>query len=196
MALRIGGLDEKQSRIVLIAGGATALVLLGLVLWNRLHGGSAATATTPTTSATDTSSQPPAVLQGVTELYYAPGNLSNPTDSSSNPPTPPTPPAPTPPPPVTPPAPTPPVAAPPPPVPAPIPAPPVAAPPAPPPAPAPPPQQRTFVVKPWPQPGSSLWSISQIEYGQSTSQHINAIASANHIPNPNLIYPGQVLVIP
>lgn len=194
MALRIGSLDEKQSRIVLIAGGATALVLLGLVLWNRLHGGSAATATTPTTSATDTSSQPPATLQGVTEIYYAPGNLDSqppvigppiiaPGPGAVNPPTPP---APTPPP----------VVAPPPPVPAPIPAPPVAAPPAPPPAPAPPPQQRTFVVKPWPQPGSSLWSISQIEYGQSTSQHINAIASANHIPNPNLIYPGQVLVIP
>lgn len=185
MALRIGSLDEKQSRFVLIAGGATALLLLGLVLWNRLHGGSAATAAAATSSASDTSSQPPATLQGVTEIYYAPGNLGEPPAPTPTP-------TPTP----TPPAPTPPAPTPPPPVPAPNPAPPVAAPPAPAPVPAPAPAQRTFVVKPWPQPGSSLWSISQIEYGVSTRQHIDAIASANHIANENLIYPGQVLVIP
>lgn len=46
---------------------------------------------------------------------------------------------------------------------------------------------REYVVRP----GDTLWAISQ-RYGTTVS----ALAQLNHIPNPNLIYPGQVLQIP
>jgi LysM repeat protein len=45
----------------------------------------------------------------------------------------------------------------------------------------------TYVV----QPGDTLWRISQ-QFGTT----VNAIVQANNIPNPNLIYVGQVLEIP
>jgi LysM repeat protein len=57
------------------------------------------------------------------------------------------------------------------------------------PGPVPPPQPggRTHVV----QPGETLFSIA-LRYGVS----VQAIALANNLPNPNFIYPGQVLIIP
>jgi nucleoid-associated protein YgaU len=77
------------------------------------------------------------------------------------------------------------------------PSPPTPAPP-PPPAPVPPaPQQRTFVVTKYPAPGSSLWSIAQIEYGDGnkwpTIYNANRAIIGN---NPNLIHAGTRLVIP
>ena len=45
----------------------------------------------------------------------------------------------------------------------------------------------TYVV----QPGDTLWRISR-QFGTT----VEAIVNANHIPNPNLIYVGQVLEIP
>lgn len=45
----------------------------------------------------------------------------------------------------------------------------------------------TYVV----QPGDTLWRISR-QFGTT----VDAIVQANHIPNPNLIYVGQVLEIP
>ena len=41
------------------------------------------------------------------------------------------------------------------------------------------------------QPGDTLYRIA-VKFGTTVS----AIADANNITNPNLIYPGQVLVIP
>ena len=49
------------------------------------------------------------------------------------------------------------------------------------------PIQRTYTV----QPGNTLWGISRL-YGIT----VNQIVQLNHIPNPNLIYPGQVLLLP
>lgn len=46
---------------------------------------------------------------------------------------------------------------------------------------------RQHIVKP----GDTLWKISQT-YGVS----IKSIAEANHLPNPNVLIPGQILVIP
>ena len=45
----------------------------------------------------------------------------------------------------------------------------------------------TYVV----QPGDTLWRISR-QFGTT----VDAIVRANNIPNPNLIYVGQVLEIP
>ena len=64
------------------------------------------------------------------------------------------------------------------------------------PAPPPPPKQRTFTVTKWPAPGSSLWSIAGIVYGNPSKWPAIYNANRNKISNPNLIYPGQVLVIP
>ena len=181
MALTIGSLDEKQTRFVLIASGLAVVAIAALIIWRNMRG--ASSSATNATNTADSSSGTPATLVGVTEdVYAAPGNLTPPTTTPAPTPTPTPAPTPTPTPaPVAQPTPAPRVTTP--------------TPPAPRRSSAPTPR-RTFVVKPWPQPGSSLWSISQLEYGQSTQAHINAIASANHIANPDLIYPGQVLVIP
>lgn len=42
--------------------------------------------------------------------------------------------------------------------------------------------------------GDSLWSISKRVYG--TGRHFNLIANANRLANPNVLYPGQRLLIP
>lgn len=59
------------------------------------------------------------------------------------------------------------------------------------PAPAPTPSgQTTYTVVP----GDTLWGISETFYGTGT--RYPEIASANGIENPNLIFPGQVFIIP
>lgn len=55
------------------------------------------------------------------------------------------------------------------------------------PAPAP---SRSYTVVP----GDTLWGIAQLYYGDGT--RYPEIAAANGIENPNLIYPGQVFIIP
>jgi len=50
-----------------------------------------------------------------------------------------------------------------------------------------PPVQKTYTV----QPGNTLWGIARL-YGIT----VNQIVQLNGIRNPNLIYPGQVLVLP
>lgn len=82
-------------------------------------------------------------------------------------------------------------------------------PPPPPPAPAPPPpaaQVRWYIVKPWPQKGSSLWTIAEIFYGNGAQYpriyNANRVGvtrpdgSKGMISNPNLIYTGWRLYIP
>lgn len=58
------------------------------------------------------------------------------------------------------------------------------------PAPAPSPAQTTYTVVP----GDTLWGISELFYGTGT--RYPEIAAANGIENPNLIFPGQVFIIP
>lgn len=59
------------------------------------------------------------------------------------------------------------------------------------PAPAPEPAPvRSYTVVP----GDTLWGIAQLYYGDGT--RYPEIAAANGIENPNLIYPGQVFIIP
>jgi len=58
------------------------------------------------------------------------------------------------------------------------------------PAPAPSPSGTTYTVVP----GDTLWGISEAYYGTGT--RYPEIAAANGIENPNLIFPGQVFVIP
>ena len=65
---------------------------------------------------------------------------------------------------------------------------------------------RYFTVKPWPQKGSSLWSIAQIYYhdGNKWPEIYNANRKGRKradgtdgvIGNANLIYPGEKLIIP
>jgi len=64
----------------------------------------------------------------------------------------------------------------------------------PPPKPAKPPTPpvRTYTVKK----GDNLWNISKKYYGTGTKWPTIANANKKIIKNPNLIYPGQVLVIP
>lgn len=67
-----------------------------------------------------------------------------------------------------------------------------------PPTPAPPPTaHRTYTVTSWPLPGSSLWSIATIEYGNPMKwpdiYNANRATIGN---NPNLIRKGMVLNIP
>ncbi len=52
------------------------------------------------------------------------------------------------------------------------------------------PPTRTYTV----QSGDTLSAIAQLYYGNGSLYRI--IAKANHIANPDLIYPGQVLIIP
>ncbi|OBK19512.1 LysM peptidoglycan-binding domain-containing protein [Mycobacterium asiaticum] len=59
-----------------------------------------------------------------------------------------------------------------------------------PPEPAPEPAARTYTVES----GDTLWAIAERFYGDGSRYH--AIADASGIPNPDLIYPGQVLTIP
>lgn len=61
---------------------------------------------------------------------------------------------------------------------------------APAPTPAPAPSGTTYTVVP----GDTLWGISERYYGTGT--RYPEIAAANGIANPNLIFPGQVFVIP
>ena len=44
--------------------------------------------------------------------------------------------------------------------------------------------------------GDSLWRISRIFYGHGIRYHEIFAANSSQIRNPNLIYPGQVFVIP
>jgi LysM repeat protein len=59
-----------------------------------------------------------------------------------------------------------------------------------PPPPPPPPAPRTYTVVS----GDTLWAISERFYGEGNKYQ--QIADASGIPNPDLIYPGQVLTIP
>lgn len=58
------------------------------------------------------------------------------------------------------------------------------------PTPTPTPSGTTYTVEP----GDTLWGISELYYGTGT--RYPEIAAANGIENPNLIFPGQVFVIP
>lgn len=51
-------------------------------------------------------------------------------------------------------------------------------------------QPRSYTVKP----GDTLWGIAKHFYGYGAAYP--RIATANKVTNPNLIYPGQVLIIP
>ena len=44
--------------------------------------------------------------------------------------------------------------------------------------------------------GDSLWRLSQISYGAGTRYAVIYKANKGQIRNPNLIYPGQVFVLP
>lgn len=60
------------------------------------------------------------------------------------------------------------------------------------PAPASPPQQRTHTVVS----GDTLWGIAVKYYGNGSKYTTIHDANKDKVKNPNLIYPGQVLVIP
>jgi nucleoid-associated protein YgaU len=44
--------------------------------------------------------------------------------------------------------------------------------------------------------GDSLWRLSNVTYGAGTRYAVIYRANQKQIRNPNLIYPGQVLVLP
>ena len=44
--------------------------------------------------------------------------------------------------------------------------------------------------------GDSLWRLSQLSYGAGTRYAVIYKANREQIRNPNLIYPGQVFVLP
>jgi nucleoid-associated protein YgaU len=44
--------------------------------------------------------------------------------------------------------------------------------------------------------GDSLWRISRLAYGAGTRYAVLYRANRDQIRNPNLIYPGQVFVLP
>jgi nucleoid-associated protein YgaU len=44
--------------------------------------------------------------------------------------------------------------------------------------------------------GDSLWRLSQLSYGAGTRYAVIYKANREQIRNPNLIYPGQVFVVP
>ncbi|MGA8447427.1 MAG: LysM peptidoglycan-binding domain-containing protein, partial [Roseiarcus sp.] len=45
-------------------------------------------------------------------------------------------------------------------------------------------------------PGHTLWALSQNYYGDPTRYPVIYEANKSQIHNPNLIYPGQVFVVP
>lgn len=53
-------------------------------------------------------------------------------------------------------------------------------------------QERTYTI----QAGDTLWGIAKKFYGSGTEYKRLAQANRNQISNPNLIYPGQTIVIP
>ncbi|OON85924.1 peptidoglycan-binding protein LysM [Oribacterium sp. C9] len=59
-------------------------------------------------------------------------------------------------------------------------------------SPAPTTQPLTYTV----QKGDCLWKIAKQFYGNGSAYNVIFNANSNQISNPNLIYPGQVLVIP
>lgn len=62
--------------------------------------------------------------------------------------------------------------------------------------PPPPAKKRTVTVTPWPTPHSTLSGIAKDVYGDASQWQKIYNANRDKIHNPNLIYPGQVLVIP
>ena len=46
------------------------------------------------------------------------------------------------------------------------------------------------------QPGESLWRIARATYGKGVRYTVIYAANRDQIRDPNLIYPGQVFVIP
>jgi nucleoid-associated protein YgaU len=44
--------------------------------------------------------------------------------------------------------------------------------------------------------GDNLWRISRTTYGQGIRYSVIYAANQNQIRNPNLIYPGQIFVLP
>ena len=44
--------------------------------------------------------------------------------------------------------------------------------------------------------GDSLWRLSRLSYGAGTRYAIIYKANREHIRNPDLIYPGQIFVLP
>ena len=44
--------------------------------------------------------------------------------------------------------------------------------------------------------GDSLWRLSQLTYGAGTRYAVIYKANQEQIRNPNLIYPGQIFVVP
>ena len=52
-------------------------------------------------------------------------------------------------------------------------------------------QERTYTI----QSGDTLWGIAKKYYGSGTEYKRLAEANRDQIPNPNLIYPGQTIVL-
>ena len=46
------------------------------------------------------------------------------------------------------------------------------------------------------QPGNSLWVIARKAYGNGTQYTVIFGANKEHIRDPNLIYPGQIITVP
>jgi nucleoid-associated protein YgaU len=44
--------------------------------------------------------------------------------------------------------------------------------------------------------GDSLWALSRLAYGDGARYAVIVNANRDKIHNPNLIYPGQTLVLP
>lgn len=58
------------------------------------------------------------------------------------------------------------------------------------------PPARYYTVQTWPAQGSTLWGIATIYYGNGTLWTKIYNANRDKISNPDLIYPGQKLLIP
>ena len=46
------------------------------------------------------------------------------------------------------------------------------------------------------QPGNNLWKLSRVIYGKGMSYTVIYEANKGQIRNPDLIYPGQIFVLP